>query len=169
MARVAIDETAARRGHDYVTLFVDIDQARVVFATEGKDASTVAAFTGDLAAHGGDAAAVEEVCCIDMSPAFIKGTAEHLPNAAVTFYKLPAVKIVNAAVDQVRRVEQTRQTAARHTLYMAAQSGQTVGPPAGGTRRSAHVASQDGACLPDAAGLPGTLRPSPRPKRAQAS
>ena len=35
---VAIDETAARRGHDYITLFVDIDQARVLFATEGKDA-----------------------------------------------------------------------------------------------------------------------------------
>src|SRR6185312_11139457 len=36
--RVAIDETASRRGHNYITLFVDIDQARVVFATEGKDA-----------------------------------------------------------------------------------------------------------------------------------
>ena len=35
------------------TLFVDIDQARVVFATEGKDADTIAAFADDLAAHGG--------------------------------------------------------------------------------------------------------------------
>ena len=43
VSRVAIDETAARRGHDYITLFVDIDQARVLFATEGKDAATVAA------------------------------------------------------------------------------------------------------------------------------
>jgi transposase len=41
--RVAIDETAARRGHDYITLFVDIEQARVLFATEGRDARTVAA------------------------------------------------------------------------------------------------------------------------------
>ena len=86
VTRVAIDETAARRGHDYITLFVDIDQARVLFATEGKDAATVAAFADDLAAHGGDAEAVDEVC-IDMSPAFIKGTAEHLPNAAITFDK----------------------------------------------------------------------------------
>lgn len=54
VSRVAIDETAARRGHDYITLFVDIDQARVLFATEGKDAATVAAFAEDLAAHGGD-------------------------------------------------------------------------------------------------------------------
>ena len=39
VTRVAIDETAARRGHDYISLFVDIDQARVLFATEGSDAA----------------------------------------------------------------------------------------------------------------------------------
>jgi transposase len=54
VSRVAIDETAARRGHAYVTLFVDIDEARVLYVTEGKDAATVAAFAQDLAAHGGD-------------------------------------------------------------------------------------------------------------------
>lgn len=117
VTRVAIDETAARRGHDYITLFVDIDQARVLFATEGRDADTVAAFAEDLAAHGGDAEAISEVC-IDMSPAFIKGTAEHLPNAAITFDKFHAVKIVNDAVDQVRRTEQKGQSLLRGTRYI---------------------------------------------------
>lgn len=102
VTRGAIDETAARRGHDYITLFVDIDRARVVFATEGRDAETITAFADDLARHGGDPEAVSEVC-IDMSPAFIKGVAESLPNAAVTFDKSHAVRIVNDAVDQVRR------------------------------------------------------------------
>lgn len=36
VTRVAIDETAARRGHNYVTLFVDIDQARVAFAPRAR-------------------------------------------------------------------------------------------------------------------------------------
>ena len=78
VTRVAIDETAARRGHDYITLFADIDNARVLFATGGKDAATVAAFATDLTAHGGDPDAIDEVC-IDMSPAFIKGVADSLP------------------------------------------------------------------------------------------
>jgi transposase len=117
VTRVAIDETAARRGHNYITLFVDIDQARVVFATEGKDAATVAAFADDLAAHGGDPDAVAEVC-IDMSPGFIKGTADNLPNAAVTFDKFHAVKIVNDAVDQVRRAERKAQTLLAGTRYL---------------------------------------------------
>jgi transposase len=117
VTKIAIDETAARRGHDYITLFVDIDQARVVFATEGKDAETVAAFAEDLAAHGGNAEAISEVC-IDMSPAFIKGTAESLPNAAITFDKFHAVKIINDAVEQVRRAEQKQQSLLRGTRYI---------------------------------------------------
>ena len=115
--RLAIDETAARRGHDYITLFVDIDRARVLFATEGRAAETVAAFADDLAAHGGDPDAVSEVC-IDMSPPFIKGIAERLPNAAITFDKFHAVKIVNDAVDQVRRGEQKSESLLRGTRYI---------------------------------------------------
>ena len=116
VTQLAIDETAARRGHDYITLFVDIDRARVMFATEGKDAATVAAFADDLAEHGGNAAAISEVC-IDMSPAFIKGTAEHLPQATITFDKFHAVKIVNDAVDQVRREEQHTRPELKRTRY----------------------------------------------------
>lgn len=104
VSRGAIDETAAKRGQNYITLFVDIDQARTVFAVEGKDAGTVAAFGDDLRAHGGEPNAVSQVC-IDMSAAYIKGTADNLPNAAITFDKFHAVKIINDAVDKVRRAE----------------------------------------------------------------
>lgn len=117
VGRLAIDETAARRGHNYLTLFVDLDQARVVFATEGKDAETVAAFAADLTAHGGKPDAVAEVC-IDMSPGFIKGIADSLPNAAVTFDKFHAVQIVNEAVDQVRRDEQKSRPELKQTRYL---------------------------------------------------
>lgn len=117
VTRVAIDETAARRGHDYITLFADIDNARVLFATGGKDAATVAAFAEDLTAHGGDPDAIGEVC-IDMSPAFVKGVAESLPGAEVTFDKFHAVKIVNQAVDEVRRAEQKTQAMLKGTRYL---------------------------------------------------
>lgn len=117
VSRVAFDETAARRGHDYVSLFVDLDQARVLFVVDGKDAATVHAFAEDLQAHGGDPAGVGEVC-IDMSPAFIKGTAAYLPQAEITFDKFHAVKIVNEAVDEVRREEQKRRPELKRTRYV---------------------------------------------------
>ena len=116
VTRVAIDETAARRGHDYISLFVDIDARRVLFVTEGKDAATVEAFADDLTAHGGNPDHIEEVC-IDMSQAFIKGTAEHLPEAEVTFDKFHVIKLINDAVDQVRRDEAKTRPELKRTRY----------------------------------------------------
>ena len=82
VTKVGCDETSARRGHDYVSIFMDLELRRVMFATPGKDADTVGAFAQDLAAHGGaPKTQVEQVCC-DMSPAFIKGIAEHLSQLA---------------------------------------------------------------------------------------
>jgi transposase len=117
VTKVALDETAAGRGQDYITLFVDIEQARVLFATEGKDAGTVAAFAEDLTAHGGDPAAITEVC-IDMSAAFIKGVTDNLRNAAITFDKFHAVKIINEAVDQVRREEVKSRPELKRSRYV---------------------------------------------------
>ena len=53
-----------------------------------------------------------------MSPAFIKGTADSLPNAAITFDKFHAVKIINDAVDQVRRTERKDQKLLAGTRYL---------------------------------------------------
>ena len=103
VTQVGIDETSSRRGQ-YVALFVDLDQRKVLFATPGKDASTVAVFATDLKAHAGDPKAVTEVSA-DMSQAFAKGVAASLPNAAVTFDKFHVVSLVNHAVETVRRLE----------------------------------------------------------------
>jgi transposase len=78
VTKVGCDETSAKRGQDYVSVFMDLEERRVMFATPGKDADTVKAFADDLAAHGGDPKTqVKEVCC-DMSPAFISGIGQHL-------------------------------------------------------------------------------------------
>ena len=68
--RIGVDETAARRGHDYVSLFVDLDQKKTLFVTEGKGSETVKSFAQDLLEHNADPAQIKEVAC-DMSPAFI--------------------------------------------------------------------------------------------------
>ncbi len=39
--RIAADETSARRGHDYVSLFVDMARRKVIYVADGKDAATV--------------------------------------------------------------------------------------------------------------------------------
>src|SRR4029077_21219356 len=97
----AIDETAAKRGQNYISLFVDMDTRKVVFVTEGNDAETVARFADHVDDHNSDASRIKEVCS-DMSAAYIKGVTENLTEAEITFDKFHAVKLVNDAVDQVR-------------------------------------------------------------------
>jgi transposase len=104
VATVGIDETSARRGHDYVSIFVDLRVPRVVYATEGKDAHTVERFAADLEAHGGTPQQVTEVCC-DMSEAFVSGVGAHLERAEITFDRYHVVQLLTKAVDEVRRAE----------------------------------------------------------------
>lgn len=115
--RVGVDETAARRGHDYVSLFVDMDERKVLFATPGKDAATIEAFAQDLKVHGGKVESIKEVS-MDMSPAFISGVKTHLPEASVTFDKFHVVKTINDAVDEVRRQEREGNPELAKTRYI---------------------------------------------------
>lgn len=105
VARLAVDETSRAKGHDYITLFADADERKVLFVAEGRGADTVKSFAEDLTAHGGAPEAIESVS-IDMSPAFIKGVGEHLPNARITFDKFHVVAHASQAVDKTRRIEQ---------------------------------------------------------------
>ncbi len=102
--RVGMDETSARRGQDYVTLFFDMDQRRLLFGTEGKDHKTVRAFTEDLRAHNGEAENITDAS-LDMSKAFIKGVRESLPNAEITFDQFHLIQHMNDALSKVRAEE----------------------------------------------------------------
>ncbi|BBO88085.1 hypothetical protein DSCOOX_12650 [Desulfosarcina ovata subsp. ovata] len=115
--QVGMDETSRRRGHNYVSLFVDLEGPRVLFATDGKDASTVKRFKQDLIDHGGNPGTIEEMCC-DMSPAFISGVEKQFPEASVTFDKFHVMKIINDAVDQVRREEFKDRLELKGTRYI---------------------------------------------------
>ena len=114
---VGVDETSSRRGHDYITLFVDLLEKHLLFATPGKDAQTFAQFTKDLQAHGGNAEVITEVS-MDLSLAFQKGAAEHLPNAQVTFDRFHLMKLVNEAVDAVRKGEALSQPVLKKTRWL---------------------------------------------------
>ena len=101
---IGMDETSIAKGHDYLTLFVDLVNRRTIHIAEGKSHTTVVDFKQDFELHSGVAANVTDVSC-DMSPAFIKGVRDNLPNAQITFDKFHVLKIINEAVDKVRRAE----------------------------------------------------------------
>ena len=53
-----------------------------------------------------------------MSPAFIKGVREYLPKAQITFDKFHILKIINKAVDKVRKQEVSTNKLLTGTRYI---------------------------------------------------
>lgn len=119
VTRVGVDETSARRGQDYVSLFVDLDapKPRVLFATEGRDHTTVERFAADLVAHDGDPVKIRDVSA-DMSPAFAQGVRASLPGAYLTWDRYHLASHATKAVDAVRRAEAKQRPELRGTRYV---------------------------------------------------
>lgn len=101
---VGMDETSKRKGHDYITLFVDLQKKQTVFIAEGNSQKTVKAFVDDLKVHNATPEQITDVSC-DMWPAFIRGVKDNLPNAQITFDRFHVLKTLNTAVDTVRKQE----------------------------------------------------------------
>ncbi len=112
---VGADEMNRKKGHNYLTVFADLEARRVLLAVEGKDAGTWEQFAAQLVKHNGHPKAITQVA-IDMSPAYIKGVRENFGNATVSFDKFHVVSQVVQAVEEVRRKEARQDAQAREHL-----------------------------------------------------
>jgi len=112
---VGADEMNRRKGHNYLTVFVDLFAKRVLLAVEGKDATVWERFSEQLLKHNGHPKAITQIA-IDMSPAYQKGVRENFGNAVVVFDKFHVVSQVVQAVEEVRRKETRQDALAREQL-----------------------------------------------------
>ncbi len=117
--QLALDETASRRGHRYVTVFLDMARTEkpVIFAIPGRGKGALSAFKSFLERHQGIPEQVTEVVC-DMSPAFLRGIDETFPQAEVTVDWFHIVQVFTRSVDEVRKQER-RQRAMPKALRWA--------------------------------------------------
>lgn len=102
--KLGFDETSKRKGHDYITLAVDLDERRVLHVTEGKDKNAVKAVKSYLESKGINSDKVKHAS-MDMSPSFISGVTEYFPKAEIHFDRFHVVKLLNEAMDKVRQME----------------------------------------------------------------
>lgn len=127
VTQISTDETSAKRGHNYITIFMDPEQKNVICVAVGRDSSTWDLCKERLESQGGKATNITELC-MDMSPAFMKGAATHFPEAAITFDKFHVIQAVNEAVDEVRRREQKNCETLKNTRYIWLKNEQNLTP-----------------------------------------
>jgi transposase len=118
---LGIDETSSKRGHDYVTLAVDMKTSRVVHATKGKGAETITAIAGHLQAKGTPPEAIKQVC-IDLSPSFISGVEKEFTKASIVFDRFHVKALLNKAMDDVRKHEVKKHAILKGQKYLFLKS-----------------------------------------------
>lgn len=99
---IAIDEFAVRKGHDYMTIVLDLAGGRILHATPGKAGKDIAPFLRVLARKARRLRAV----AMDMSPAYIAAVTRYLPRADIVLDRYHVSALMNRAIDECRRGQQ---------------------------------------------------------------
>jgi len=125
LTKLGVDETSSKKGHQYVTLGVDLDQARVIHVVEGKGKATLESIRKHLESKGATQEQVEQIS-MDLSPSFIAGAAASFPSAQITFDRFHVVKLLNEAMNQVRMAERQEHEGLRGHKYTFLRNRDTL-------------------------------------------
>ncbi len=97
--QIAIDEISTGKGHQYVTIVLDLESGAVVHVGQGKGGDALLAFWSRLRASR----AKIQVVATDMSPAYIDAVTTHLPGATLVFDCFHIIKLYNEKLSDLRR------------------------------------------------------------------
>jgi transposase len=97
---IGVDEFSYRKRHRYLTLVVDHERQRVVWAAKGRGHEALTSFFDAL---GPERLAALEGATIDMAGGYRKAFAERAPHVAIVFDRFHVQKLASDALDEVRR------------------------------------------------------------------
>ena len=97
--QIAIDEISTGKGHQYVTIVMDLESGAVVHVGKGKGGDALTPFWKRLRASH----AKIEAVATDMSPAYIDAVTTHLPRATLVFDRFHVIKLYNDKLSDLRR------------------------------------------------------------------
>jgi transposase len=100
LRRIGIDEISYKRGHRFLTVVVDHDTGRLVWAAPGRDRATLRAFFDQL---GPERSAALTHVSADAADWIAEVVTERCPTAIQCADPFHVVKWATAAVDEVRR------------------------------------------------------------------
>ena len=101
---LGIDEFSIRKGHSYMSIFVDLESGRILHAVEGKGGKDITPFLQVLRKK----ACRLEAVAMDMSTSFISAVEEYLPHVALVFDRYHVSALMNKAIEDIRREQQSQ-------------------------------------------------------------
>jgi transposase len=100
LKRIGVDEISIRKGQRYLTVVVDHDSGRLVWAAPGRDRRTVEQFLDLL---GKERCQQIKLVSCDMASWITGPVSQRCPNASVCYDPFHLVKLATDALDEIRR------------------------------------------------------------------
>jgi transposase len=100
LRRIGIDELSFRKGQRYITVVVDHDTGRLVWAAEGRDKQTVLGFFDQL---GAERTGQIELVSSDLGEWITRAVQERCPGSTLCLDPYHVVALATQALDEVRR------------------------------------------------------------------
>jgi transposase len=101
---LGIDEFSIRKGHNYMSIFVDLETGRILHAVEGKSGNDIVPFLKVIKRRSRNLQAI----AMDMSTGFISAVEEHLPFVPIVFDHYHVSALMNKGIEEVRREQQAQ-------------------------------------------------------------
>ena len=101
LKRLAVDEIAYRKGHNYLTVVLDYDSGEVVWTGEGRGEETLSAFFKLI---GPRVCRQIVAVSLDMAAPYAKAISMHCPKARHVFDRFHVAKHLNEAVNDTRKL-----------------------------------------------------------------
>ncbi len=101
---VGVDEFSIRKGHEYMTIFVNLETGEIIHAVEGKSMGSVTPFLLQLK----EKAVQLKAMAMDMNAAYASAVRNHLQGIDIVFDRFHVVALLNTAIEEIRRDQQTK-------------------------------------------------------------
>lgn len=103
LTSIGIDEISYEKGRKFATIVYDLEKSLVVWVGQGKGRETIDNFFEQVL--GTDAALKIKFAACDLGEAYIGAIEKYCENATLVLDRFHVVKLLNAAVDEVRKEE----------------------------------------------------------------
>ena len=101
---IGVDEFSISKGHEYMTIFINLETGEIIHAVEGKSIENVAPFIQQLKEKATELKAI----AMDMNAAYASATKKYLPDVDIVFDRFHVAALLNTAIDEIRRDQQAK-------------------------------------------------------------
>lgn len=118
VTRLAIDEIALRKGHNYATVIAEAQRCRVLWVVQGRAEQSLNKFFRLLGKKG---CRQIEAVAIDMWPAYEASVRKHCPKAKIVYDQFHIIQNYGKVIDKVRNNELAKAHQTRKGIFKGAK------------------------------------------------